>query len=131
MTDLFWYASGFEILFLASALVGLWFSRINITEAWRDYRALGGIVNGRRAIAVANIVMETVRLSIHTLYIIAALFAMSQPSGPYTAVGILVLSILVYCSWAQTFISYTSRRTRLYLMDNGLQARDEKGRFTK
>ena len=130
-TDLIGNASGFEILFLASALVGTWFSRMNLTESWRDFRALGGITNGRRAIAVATIVTETLLLSIHALYIIAALFAVTQPGrSDTTAVGVLVLSILVYASWAVTGISIVSRRLRRYLNDHGLQPRDERGRFT-
>lgn len=130
--DLIGHASGFEILFLISALVGTWFSRLNLSESWKDFRALGGITNGRRAIAVSNIVTETLRLSIHALYIIAALFAVTQHSpGTTTAVGVLILSILVYASWALTAISVISRRTRLYLLAYGLQARDDRGRFTK
>lgn len=133
MTDhLIGNASGFELLFLASALVGVGFSRLNFAESWGDYRALGGITNGRRAVAVATIVIETLLLSIHALYIIAALFAVSQPnSGQTTAVGILILSILVYASWAITAISIISRRLRRYLTQYGLQARDEHGRFTR
>jgi hypothetical protein len=131
-TDLIGAASGFEILFLASAVVGTWFSRLNLSESWKDFRALGGITNGRRAIATSNIVTETLRLSIHALYIIAALFAVTQPGrGETTAVGVLILSILVYASWALTAISLISRRTRLYLLRYGLQPRDSHGRFVK
>ena len=129
-TDLIGNASGFEILFLLSALVGTWFSRVNLSESWMDFRALGGITNGRRAIATSNIVTETLRLSIHALYIIAGLFAVTQHSvNPTTPVGLLILSILVYASWALTAISVISRRTRLYLLRYGLQPRDEHGRF--
>ena len=131
-TDLIGNASGFEILFLLSALVGTWFSRVNLSESWMDFRALGGITNGRRAIATSNIVTETLRLSIHALYIIAALFAVTQHSAnPTTPVGLLILSILVYASWALTAISVISRRTRLYLLRYGLQPRDSHGRFVK
>jgi hypothetical protein len=123
-------ASGFELLFLASAVVGVWFSRSNLREAWADFRALGGIANGRRAIAVATIVSETLLLSIHALYIIAALFAVTQPgSGNSTAIGVLILSILVYASWAITAISIVGRRLRRYLTTHGFQPRDSAGRF--
>lgn len=133
MTDnLILHASGFELLFLVSALVGAWFSRLNMAESWRDYRALGGISNGRRAIAISNILTETLRLSIHALYVIAGLVAAAQPAtGNATALTVLILSILVYASWAITAISIISRRTRLYLLSNGLQARDEHGRYVK
>ena len=124
------YATGFELLFLASALVGVWFSRQNLSEAWGDHRALGGVANGRRAISMSTIVVETLLLSIHALYIIAALFAISQPNpNQTTAVGVLILSILVYASWAITAISIISRRLRRYLTTFGLQPRDSKGRF--
>lgn len=129
-TDLVGHASGFELLFLASAILGVWFSRLNLAESWQDFRALAGIANGRRAIAVSNIITETLRLSIHALYVIAGLFAVTQSNlRPSTASGVLILAILVYASWAITAISIVSRRTRLYLLANGLQARDEHGRF--
>ncbi len=131
MTDhLVGNATGFELLFLVSALIGVWFSRQNLAEAWGDHKALNGIANGRRAIALATIIVETLLLSIHSLYIIAALFAVSQPNGnEVSAVGILIQSILVYASWAITAISIVSRRLRRYLNQFGLQPRDEKGRF--
>jgi hypothetical protein len=130
--DLIGNASGFELLFLASALVGVYFSGLNMRESWADFRALGGITNGRRTIAISGIVTETVRLSIHALYLIAVAFAVGQPAPPVvTAVAVLVQAILVYASWAQTFISIVSRRTRTYLLTNGLQARDSHGRFTR
>lgn len=131
-SDLLGHASGFELLFLVSALIGAYFSGLNIRESWADYRALGGITNGRRAIAVSMIVTETVRLTIHALYLIAVAFAVAQPAPEHvTAVGVLIQAILVYASWAQTFISFTNRRTRIYLLAHGLQPRDDRGRFTK
>jgi hypothetical protein len=133
MTDsIFGNASGFELLFLASAFVGVWFSRVNMVESWGDYKALGGIANGRRAIAVASILTETLLLSIHALYIIAGIVAAFTPaSGNATSLTVLILSILVYASWAVTAISIVSRRLRRYLTTFGLQARDEHGRFTR
>jgi ABC-type polysaccharide/polyol phosphate export permease len=133
MTDsIFFNASGFELLFLASAFVGVWFAGLNLVESVKDLRAIGGITNGRRAIAVSNTVTETLRLSIHALYIIAGVVASFTPSsGNATGLTVLILSILVYASWAVTAISYISRRTRLYLLSNGLQARDEHGRFVR
>ena len=128
--DLLFTASGFELLFLASAIVGVWFSRQNLRESWGDFRALGGLANGRRSIAITTIVTETLLLSIHALYIIAALFAITQPaSGNSTPVSVLIQSILVYASWAMTAISILNRRLRRYLTRFGLQARDEHGRF--
>ena len=125
-------ASGFEILFLASALIGAWSSRLNLREAYHDWHALGGLRNGRRAIAGSTIITEAILLSIHALYIIAGTVAVFMPSsGNVSAVGLLILSILVYASWAVTAISLTSRRLRRYLNEHGMQSRDELGRFTK
>lgn len=131
-SDLIYYASGFELLFLISAVIGAWFTRKNFWEAWTDFHALGGITNGRRAVAVGAIVTETILGSVHALYIIAALVAVNLPaSGHVTPVGILIQSILVYASWGMTAISYTSRRVRLFLLSHGLQGRDLHGRFVK
>ena len=129
--DILYNATGFELLFFLSALLGAWFSRKNFAEAWADFRALGGISNGRRAVAIGTIVVETILLSIHAFYIIASLIAITTPGTgrPPTAVGILLQSILVYASWGMTGISFTTRRVRQYLNLHGLQARDKNGRF--
>lgn len=125
--DLIFTASGFELLFLASAIIGVWFSRINLSESWRDYRAIAGITNGRRSIATSSIITETLRLSIHSLYIIAAMFAVTQPANPnISPTGFIIQSILVYASWAITAISIVSRRTRLYLLAHSFTDRDSR-----
>lgn len=130
--DLIFHASGFELLFLSSALIGAWISSTNMSEAWRDLRALGGIANGRRAIAIAAIVIETLLLSIHALYVIAGLVAASTPSrGDATVTTVLLSAVIVYASWAVTAISFVTRKTRRYLLLHGLQNRDELGRFVK
>lgn len=130
--DLIHYASGFEILFGISALIGAWISRRNFHEAWADYRAAAGITNGRRYVAVATIAIETILGSVHALYLIATVIAVNLPaSGQVTPVGILIQTILVYASWGMTAISWITRKVRLYLDNHGLQARDDKGRFTK
>ena len=130
--DLIYYASGFEILFGASALIGLWFSRRNFSEAWADYRSTGGITNGRRYVGVATIVIETILLSIHAFYIIATAVAVNQPYGGVTTpVGILVQSILVYASWGMTAISGITRKVRMYLDTHGLQARGPDGKYIR
>ncbi|HSM16311.1 MAG TPA: hypothetical protein VK845_04845 [Gemmatimonadales bacterium] len=130
--DLIFAASGFELLFLASALIGAWISTTNMSEAWRDLRALGGITNGRRAIAIAAIVIETLLLYIHALYIIAGLVAAFTPSrGDATVSTVLLSAVIVYASWAITSISFVTRKTRRYLLAHGLQNRDAQGRFIK
>lgn len=130
--DILFNATGFELLFFLSALLGAWFSRKNFWEAWADFRVLGGISNGRRAVAMGTIVIETILGSIHTLYILASLVAVTIPASgqPSTVVGILLQSILVYASWGMTGISFTTRRVRHYLNEHGLQGRDQHGRFT-
>jgi hypothetical protein len=129
--DLIGYASGFEILFLASALVGSWLSRLNFLEAIADHRALDGRTNGRRMVAIGRIGTELILGSVHALYVIAALVAMSHPAGPTSPTGIVIQVILVYASWGMTAISFLSRRVGIYLMLHGLQNRDPQGRFVK
>jgi hypothetical protein len=116
-TDLLGTASGFEILFFLSALVGLRFSIPNF---------------GRRAIAVEGIALEIIFIGIHSLYVIAALVAFSIPAAPVvTAAGILIQSILVIVSWGITGCSWIIRRTGTYLLEHGLQARGPDGRFVR
>lgn len=131
-TDLIWHASGFEILFGVSAIIGALISRRNFHEAWIDYRAAAGITNGRRYVAVATIAIELILGSVHAFYVIATLVAISIPAPEsVTVVGVLIQSILVYASWGMTTISYITRKVRRYLDSHGLQARDEHGRFVK
>lgn len=127
----FIHVSGFELLFLISALVGAGLARRNLFAAWGDYHALGGITNGRRMIAIGQIAIETILGSVHALYIIVALVAVTIPaSGNTTVVGVLIQAILVYASWGMTTISWISRRVGSYLNEHGLQPRDARGRFT-
>jgi hypothetical protein len=131
-TDLLGTASGFEILFFLSALVGLRFSIPNFRLSWAQYRSLGGARNGRRAIAVEGIALEIIFIGIHSLYVIAALVAFSIPAAPVvTAAGILIQSILVIVSWGITGCSWIIRRTGTYLLEHGLQARGPDGRFVR
>ena len=51
-TNLIGNASGFELLFALSALIGLRFSIPNFRLSWAQYRSLDGVRNGRRAIAL-------------------------------------------------------------------------------
>ena len=131
-TDWIGTASGFEILWLASAAVGVAFSRRNWREAWGDYRATGGLVNGRRAIAQATLVAETTTLSIHSMYILIGVVAATIPSpAAPTAAGILIQSVLVGTSWGLTLISVVNRKLRRYLVEVGMQPRAPNGKFTR
>jgi hypothetical protein len=129
-TDLIHHASGFELLFILSAVVGLRYSVPNYQLAWHQFRSLGGITNGRRALAVESIAVETVFIAIHALYVIVGAVAVFIPSsGQTTAYGVLAQSVLVLASWGITLCSWVIRRTSSYLLDHGLQARDSSGRF--
>lgn len=131
-TDVIGNATGFEILFFLSALFGLRFSIPNFRLSLAQYRSLGGVRNGRRAIAVEGVALEIIFIGIHALYVVAALVAFSIPAPPVvTAAGVLIQSILVIVSWAITGCSWIIRRTGTYLLEHGLQARDSQGRFTK
>ena len=131
-TNLIGNASGFELLFALSALIGLRFSIPNFRLSWAQYRSLDGVRNGRRAIALEGISLEIIFIGIHALYVVAALVAFTIPAAPVTtAAGYLIQSILVVVSWAITACSWIIRRTGTYLLEHGLQARDHQGRFTK
>ena len=121
-TDLLGNASGFEILFFLSAVVGLRFSVPNFRLSWRQYRALGGISNGRRAIAVEGISLETIFIGIHALYVVAALvaFGVPAPERPVSAAGVVIQSVLVVASWGITAGSWVIRRTGSYLLEHGV-----------
>ena len=125
-------ASPFEILFFASALLGLRFSVPSYRLAWRQFRSLGGISNGRRAIAVEAIAVETIFIGIHALYVVASVIAFTIPaSRDPTVAGYIIQTILVLASWGITACSWIIRRTGTYLLEHGLQSRDGLGRFTK
>jgi hypothetical protein len=112
-------------IWLALAASGIWLARLNGLEALKDYQALGGHVNGRRTIAVGNIRREIVRGLIQVDFVILGLLALLDVLS-----GVVFVSGLLLASVGMQVNSYLDRRDRLYLTANGIQARDEQGRFT-
>lgn len=109
---------------MALALVGLYLAILNGRESLADWHALGGKVNGRRTIAVGNMRREIVRGLIATDFLILGLLAILEVRG-------VVVPGLILASAGMSLNSYLDRRDRLYLLENGMQSRDESGRFTK
>lgn len=109
-------------LWMLIAAIGLYFAVVNGRESLADYQALGGKVNGRRTIAVGNLRREIVRGLIAFDFLTLGVLALLGVTGA-------VVPGLILASAGMTLNSYLDRRDRLYLMENGMQARDQLGRF--
>ena len=116
-------ASPIVLLWLALAQVGLYLAYRNGIEALADHQALGGKQNGRRTIAVGNLRREIVRGLIAFDFIVIGILVLLGARG-IAAPG------LILAAAGMNLNSWLDRRDRLYLMQHGLQARDELGRFT-
>lgn len=112
------------IAWMLIAEFGIYLAYLNGIESQADLQALGGRTNGRRAIAVGNLRREIVRGLIAADFI--AIGAMSLLGLTGAAVPGLILG-----SAGMALNSYLDRRDRLYLLQNGLQPRDEAGRFVR
>ena len=125
-------ASILEILWTLNSVLGIVISTRNWNSAWKDYRVIGGITNGRRAIAVGTLITETLIVAKFSIYIGIGLSAISLPnSDPPNVIGIIVGTSLLVSSGLLTAISLVNRRTSQYLLKHGMQVRDSNGRFAK
>ena len=109
-------------VWIALALLGVWLAYRNGMEAYQDFQALGGKTNGRRTLAVANLRREIVRGLIHLDFIAIGLLVLFDFRG-VAAPGLILGSAGLVLN------SYLDRRDRVYLMEHGMAARDDKGRF--
>ena len=130
--DLIGSVSPIELAWLLSAVSGLYLSRLNAWEAVLDFRALNGRRNGRRRIATGTIRREAVRGFVNAIFLGVGIVAALTPANPHaTPLGVAVSLALLLASVAYNLNSFLDRQDRLYLMNYGLQPRDEAGRFTK
>ena len=130
LRDLIGSVSTVELLWLITALSGLYLSGLNAWEAILDYRALGTKRNGRRRIAVGTIRREAVRGLVNAIFLGIGLVAAVTPANPAaTPLGAAVSIGLLLASVAYNMNSYLDRQDRMYLLKYGLQPRDEAGRF--
>lgn len=106
------------------AFVGIWCSAENAWEAWADYQALGGKLNGRRRIATDNLRREGSRLLVFGLAIAIGVLAVLDVEGPFVAIALITILLTLVVN------SILDRRSRQYLMTFGMAARDDRGRFT-
>ena len=118
--------SPIEIAWTVLALIGMWLAYVNGSEANRDLRALGGKQNGRRTIAIGNLRREALRGLVQVDFLILGLMAVFN-----ILVGPVFVSGLLLASVAMNVNSYLDRRDRLYLLEHGMQARDDQGRFIR
>lgn len=131
--DLIGHWSALELLWMALAVLGVVFSSLNIREAWHNFHALGGALNGRRRISIGDIRRESFRILIYVSMILAGLVAGAQSATnrPMTAAGIAVTVALLLIEALQVSQSVLDRLDSNYLLVHGLQTRDESGRFKK
>lgn len=123
--------SWIELAWVLTALSGIFLAGLNAYEAWLDYVSLGGKQNGRRRVALGSIRREALRGVVNVLFLSVGVVAGFYPANPAaTFLGLIVSLVLVLASVAYNVNSFLDRQDRIYLMTHGLQARDDKGRFT-
>ena len=130
LRDLLGTASLIEILWLATALAGLYLSAINAWEAVLDFRALGGKRNGRYRLALGTIRREFIRGLVNAIFLGIGIVAAVTPANPNsTPLGVAVALGLLMASVSYNANSALDRADRIYLMRHGMQSRDEHGKF--
>lgn len=112
------------VAWVAIAEFGLYLAILNGLESLADLQSLGGHRNGRRTIAIGNFRREVVRGLIALDFITIGLLVLLDYRG-------VVVPGLILGSVGMALNSYLDRRDRLYLMVNGMQPRDESGKFRK
>ena len=109
--------SWLELIWSATALIGLFVGVQNFIEAHKDIAALEGIRNGRWRIARGNVRRERVRATIFIFWGVLGVMAGFTPPNPGATAVTLVSSLgLVGTSMLLTLNSYYDRRDRLYLL---------------
>ena len=132
LQDALWNFSWVELAWIASAASGIYLAGINAWEAWLDLQALNGKRNGRRRVATGSIRREVIRGFVNVCFLGVGIVAGFYPANPAaTLLGVAVSLVLLIASLAYNANSWLDRRDRIYLMTYGMQARDDKGRFTK
>lgn len=132
LNDAIWNFSWIELAWILTAISGVYLAGLNAWEALLDLQALGGKQNGRRRVAIGSIRREVVRGFVNVCFLGVGIVAGFYPANPAaTLLGVAVSIVLLIASVAYNTNSWLDRRDRIYLMQYGMQARDDKGRFTK
>ena len=130
LRDLIGSVSTVELLWLFTAMSGLYLAGLNAWEAILDYRALGGKRNGRRRIALGTVRREALRGLVNAIFLGIGIVAAATPANPAaTPLGVAVSLGLLIASVAYNANSLLDRADRIYLLRYGLQPRDDHGRF--
>lgn len=129
--DAIWSFSWIELAWILTAGTGIYLAGLNAFEAVLDLRALSGRQNGRRRVAIGSIRREVVRGFVNVCFLAVGIVAGFYPANPAaTVLGVAVSLVLLIASVAYNTNSWLDRQDRIYLMQYGMQARDDKGRFT-
>lgn len=132
LRDMIGNASIIELIWIVTAVSGMYLARLNGVEAWHDFNALGGKQNGRRRIAIGSIRREVVRGFVNACFLVVGVIAALNPANPNaTVLGLVLALVLIMASVSYNVNSFLDRQDRIYLMRYGMSARDDKGRFTK
>ena len=130
LRDLIGSVSTVELLWIFTAMSGLYLAGLNAWEAILDYRALGGKRNGRRRIALGTVRREALRGLVNAIFLGIGIVAAATPANPAaTPLGAAVSLGLLIASVAYNANSLLDRADRIYLLRYGLQPRDDHGRF--
>jgi len=131
LQDALGHFSWVELAWVLTAISGVYLAGLNAYEAVLDLKALNGKQNGRRRVAVGSIRREVIRGFVNVCFLAVGIVAGFYPANPHsTLLGVAVSLVLLIASIAYNANSWLDRRDRIYLMQYGMQPRDDKGRFT-
>lgn len=105
----------FEIIWVASCSLGLFYSIKVAVDAYKDYRAIKqqGFENGRREFARTVFLNERSTVVVQTVFVIVGLRAMTLPTVQAQAVGATIVKILfIGVAFLLTSVSIRNDRIR-------------------
>lgn len=81
-------------LWIALSVVGLALSLLLVRESRLDLEALGPRGNGRRAAARARLWRESLRISVHLVYLVIGISVLNRPCTPTGCFSPVVLGLM-------------------------------------
>jgi len=119
--------SDIEIVWTLIAAFGLCFALFNLFDAYRDWKALTGRLNGLRAIAVLSLKLEGTRVAIQSIFVTIGVLAMTMKDPPSSlslpwkqvVIGAVFRWGLVISATLVMYQSYVNFEARRYLRAYG------------